>query len=69
LAIALSSISVVCSSLLLRSEWPGVGFRSEEGFPGNQLSRVLKGQDLDFKHGIILSTLRYIFGVFCTVLI
>jgi P-type E1-E2 ATPase len=32
LAMALSSVSVVCSSLLLRSRLPGVGFRSTE-FP------------------------------------
>lgn len=30
LAMAASSISVVCSSLALRSEWPGVGFRARK---------------------------------------
>ncbi|CAI6332483.1 unnamed protein product [Periconia digitata] len=30
LAMALSSVSVVCSSLLLRSRWKGVGFRARE---------------------------------------
>lgn len=33
LAMALSSVSVVCSSLLLRSRLPGVGFRSTENPP------------------------------------
>lgn len=35
LAMALSSVSVVCSSLLLRSGLRGVGFRPKEGVQGN----------------------------------
>jgi cation transport ATPase len=30
LAMALSSLSVICSSLVLRTRWPVVGFRGEE---------------------------------------
>ena len=36
LAMALSSVSVVCSSLLLKSGWWGVGFRGREEYGGDQ---------------------------------
>ncbi|KAJ4296185.1 hypothetical protein N0V90_006229 [Kalmusia sp. IMI 367209] len=42
LAMALSSVSVVCSSLLLRSGWPGVGFRAKKVSRGETGERVVR---------------------------